>query len=91
MESAKERGYRKREYILVKHGLKYYYARADRERPELYHIMVNVGEREGMHIIEKANATSEYNEQMDAAFMPVSAHAPSKPAARKKANAKKDG
>lgn len=54
---------RKREYILVRNGQQFYYARASRTDPDMYTVMANVGEQEGRMIIEKANASSEWDVQ----------------------------
>ena len=49
---------RQREYILIKHGQSYYYARTNVDDPDKYLIMANVGEKEGREIIKQANSQS---------------------------------
>lgn len=65
MEQLEVSKHRKREYIVVKHGQQYYYARADRQKPDRYNIMVPCTEREATAIVEKANASSEFNAAID--------------------------
>ena len=57
---------RKREYVIVRHGTTFYYARASREDDDTYVIMTDVQQKEGKEIIAKANATSNYQEFLDA-------------------------
>ncbi len=57
--------HRKREYVLFKRAGMYYYARASRTDPDVYDVMAQVGEREGKMIIERANATSDFNRVID--------------------------
>lgn len=62
--------HRKREFIIVKHGQDFYYARADRKDPDTYKIMVKVGEGEGREIVKKANASSDFNKEVDKFYEP---------------------
>ncbi len=55
--------HRKREYILVKHGQTHMYARLMTDNR--YQVMAVVGEKEGRDIVDKANAVSEFNKEVD--------------------------
>lgn len=48
-----------REYILVKHGQEYWYARKATSDVDTYIIMTRVGQQEGKDIVTAANAGSE--------------------------------
>lgn len=57
---------RKREYVIVRYGTQFYYARANREDDDRYDIMTPVDYNEGKMIIDKANQTSNYQEFLSA-------------------------
>lgn len=61
MERSTEDTGRKREYIVVKHGQQYYYARASKQDPDQYDIMASCTQKEAKQIVERANETSTFN------------------------------
>lgn len=65
MEPNEASRHRKREYVVVKHGQAYYYARASRQDPDMYVIMAKVSHGEGKEIVEKSNRASDMNHAID--------------------------
>lgn len=65
MVAAKGLPHRRREYIIIKHGTSFYYARAHNADPDTYVIMAKVGEKEGREIVNKANSQSQMNRDID--------------------------
>lgn len=68
MEPTETSRHRKREYVIIRHAQKYYYARANRNKPDQYDIMAAVEEKEGRGIIERANETSDFNRAIDKVY-----------------------
>lgn len=55
----------KREYILVRKGTEYYYARKHSSDPDMYVVQSSVSQVEGKDIVNRANAGSDYNKQQE--------------------------
>lgn len=66
MEPTEASKHRKREYVVIKYGRSYYYARASRQNPDMYVIMIACTNAEAQEIVDKANAQSDMNNAIDA-------------------------
>jgi hypothetical protein len=58
---------KKQEFILIKRGTQYSYARYDQEA-DLYKFMSDVQEKEGREIIQRANEQSDFNKYINSVF-----------------------
>lgn len=65
MVTTKSDQYRKREYIVIKHGQSYYYARLHKDDADTYVIMANCSQKEAKEIAHKANMQSNFNKEVD--------------------------
>lgn len=65
MEPTEASKHRKREYVVIKHGQSYYYARASRQNPDMYVILAACSQVEAKEIVGKANHGSDMNDAID--------------------------
>lgn len=65
MESVEASRHRKREFVVIKHGSSFYYARASRQDPDMYVVMTKVSQGEGKEIVARANEQSDMNRAID--------------------------
>ena len=55
----------KKEYVLVKKGSEYFYARLNLADTDLYLVLTSVTENEGRDIIRRANGQSEFTQESE--------------------------